>query len=47
VSRPTDGFRATFAFGLTFFSEAVHVGVARPIDHKAPWRFVGGLGHSF
>ena len=47
VSRETDGFRATFAFGLTFFSEAVHVGVARPIDHKAPWRFVGGLGHSF
>jgi len=47
VSRPTDGFRATFAIGLTFFSEAVHLGVARPVDHKAPWRFVGGLGHSF
>ena len=47
VSRPTDGFLATFAIGLTFFSEAAHIGIARPIDHKAPWRFVGGLGHSF
>ncbi|HKC81872.1 MAG TPA: hypothetical protein VKB91_11810, partial [Gemmatimonadaceae bacterium] len=47
VSRPTDSFRATFAIGLTFFSEAAHIGVARPIDHKAPWRFVGGLGHTF
>ena len=47
VSRPTDGFRATFAIGLTFFSEAAHIGVARPVDHKAPWRFVGGLGHTF
>lgn len=47
VSKPTDGFRATFAVGLTFFSEAAHIGVARPIDHKAPWRFVGGLGHNF
>jgi hypothetical protein len=47
VSRETDGFRATFAFGLTFFSEAAHIGLARAIDHHAPWRFVGGLGHTF
>jgi hypothetical protein len=47
VSRATDGFRATFGFGLTFFSGSAHIGVARPIDHKAPWRFVGGLGHNF
>jgi hypothetical protein len=47
VSRPTDGFRATVGFGLTFFSGSVHVGVARPVDHKAPWRFVWGLGHNF
>lgn len=47
VSRPTDGFRATFGFGLTFFSGTAHIGIARPIDHKAPWRLVGGLGHNF
>ncbi len=47
VSRATDGFRATFAFGLTFFSEAAHIGLARPVDHGAPWRLVGGLGHTF
>lgn len=47
VSRPTDGFRATFGFGLTFFSGSAHVGIARPVDHKAPWRLVGGLGHNF
>ena len=47
VSRPTDGFRATVGFGLTFFSGTVHVGVARPVDHQAPWKFVWGLGHNF
>lgn len=47
VSRPTDGVRATFGFGLTFFSGSAHIGVARPVDHKAPWRLVWGLGHNF
>jgi hypothetical protein len=47
ISRETDGFRATFGFGLTFFSGSAHVGIARPVDHKAPWRWVGGLGHNF
>lgn len=47
VSRATDGFRATFGAGLTFFSGTLHVGAARPVDHKAPWRFVWGLGHNF
>jgi hypothetical protein len=47
VSRPTDGFRATAGFGLTFFSGSAHIGVARPIDHQAPWRFVWGLGNRF
>jgi len=47
VSRATDGFRATAGIGLTFFSGSAHIGVARPIDHKAPWRFVWGLGHNF
>jgi hypothetical protein len=47
VSRETDGFRATAGIGLTFFSGSAHIGVARPIDRKAPWRFVWGLGHNF
>jgi hypothetical protein len=47
VSRQTDGFRATAGVGLTFFSGSAHIGFARPIDHKAPWKFVWGLGHSF
>ncbi|HEY6089309.1 MAG TPA: hypothetical protein VD771_05925 [Gemmatimonadaceae bacterium] len=47
VARATGGFRATANFGLTFFNGSVHLGVARPIDHSAPWRFVGGLGSTF
>ena len=45
LSRPTDGIRATVSMGLRFFSGAVFVGVARPVDHAAPWRFTmaGGL----
>ena len=47
VSRETDGFRATAGVGVTFFAGGLHLGFARPIDHKVPWRFVWGLGHSF
>ncbi|MEO7823416.1 MAG: hypothetical protein ABIS15_07405 [Gemmatimonadaceae bacterium] len=47
VSRETDGFRATAGVGVTFFAGGVHFGFARPIDHKAPWKFVWGLGHTF
>ena len=47
VSRETNGFRATAGLGLTLFSGTVHIGFARPIDHRAPWRFVGGLGRGF
>jgi len=47
VSRATDGFRATASVGLTFFSGSAHIGLARPIDHRAPWKFVWGLGHTF
>jgi hypothetical protein len=47
VSRATGGFRATLGLGMTFFSGALHVGFARPVDHRAPWRLVGGLGRSF
>jgi len=47
LSRATGGFRATLGLGATLFSGAVHFGFARPIDHQARWRFVGGLGRSF
>jgi len=47
VSRTTGGFRATLGLGVTLFSGAVHLGFARPVDHQAGWRFVGGIGRSF
>ena len=43
----TNGTRATAGAGLTFFSDLLHVGVARPIDRKAPLRFVAGFGVAF
>ncbi|HEU4564420.1 MAG TPA: hypothetical protein VFS05_07225 [Gemmatimonadaceae bacterium] len=42
--RTTDGVRATVDVRLRFFGGAVSIGVARPIDHGARWRVVGGLG---
>jgi hypothetical protein len=47
VSRATGSFRATLGLGATLFSGSVHLGVARPIDHQAPWQLVGGLGRNF
>lgn len=47
VSRATGGVRASVAVGLTFFSGTFHVGVARPMDHPAPWRLVAGFGRAF
>ena len=47
VSVPTGGFRATFGLGVTLFSGSLHLGIARPVDHQAPWRLVGGLGRNF
>jgi hypothetical protein len=47
VSRETGRVRATAACGLTFFSNSVHVGLARPIDQPAPWRWVFGVGQGF
>ena len=43
----TNGARATAGAGLTFFSDLLHVGVARPIDRKAPVRAVAGFGVAF
>jgi hypothetical protein len=47
VSRPTERIRSTASVGLTFFSNSLHVGVARPIDHQAPWRWSVRLGQGF
>ncbi|HEX7018893.1 MAG TPA: hypothetical protein VF159_02715, partial [Gemmatimonadaceae bacterium] len=47
VSTATDGVRATVGAGLTLFSDVVHIGFARPVDHAAPWRFVFGVGGGF
>lgn len=47
VSRATGGARATLGVGLTFFGGNVHVGVARPVDHAAPWKLALGSGTSF
>ncbi len=47
VSVASDRIRATTGVGVTFFSGIIHVGVARPIDHPAPWKLVIGGGPSF
>lgn len=47
VSQSTGGGRATVGGGLTLFSDVLHLGVARPVDHAAPWRFVAGFGLVF
>ncbi len=47
LSTATNGIRATAGAGLSFFSNILHVGVARPIDHAAPWRLVAGFGTIF
>ena len=47
VSVPTGSVRSTVGIGLSFFADIVHVGVARPVDHPAPWRVVAGFGVQF
>jgi hypothetical protein len=47
ISDATHGVRATLGGGLTFFSDVVHVGVARSLDRGAPWKFVAGFGTTF
>ena len=47
VSAATHGVRATAGGGLTLFSDLIHLGLARPIDHPARWRFVAGFGTAF
>ncbi len=47
LSTATDGVRATAGGGVSFFSNLLHVGVARPIDHAARWHVVVGFGTLF
>ena len=47
ISRPTDRVRSTFGAGISLFSDVLHVGAARPLDHTAPWRFTIGFGALF
>jgi hypothetical protein len=47
VGRATEGIRATFGGGITFFSGALTLGAARPIDRQAPWRWTVALGRPF
>jgi hypothetical protein len=47
VSQATNGIRATIGAGVTLFSDIMHIGVARPVDHAAPWKFVVGFGATF
>jgi hypothetical protein len=47
VSTATNGVRATVGGGITLFSDLLHLGMARPVDHAAPWRFVIGFGATF
>ena len=47
ISRSTDGVRATVDARVTFFGGLLGVGVARPVDHRAPWRLVFRVGQEF
>jgi hypothetical protein len=47
LSRETGRVRSTVFTGLSFFSNSLHVGVARPIDHDAPWRWTVRVGQGF
>ncbi|MEO5568950.1 MAG: hypothetical protein ABIR92_10685, partial [Gemmatimonadaceae bacterium] len=47
VSRPTGRVRSTVSAGLTFFSSSLHIGMARPIDQRAPWKWQVRLGQGF
>ena len=47
LSAATNGVRATAGGGISLFSNLLHLGVARPIDHAAHWRLVVGFGTLF
>ncbi|MDB4907018.1 MAG: hypothetical protein JWO05_1802 [Gemmatimonadetes bacterium] len=43
-ARTTGGMRSTVEALVTFFGGSIGLGVARPLDHQAPWRFTIGSG---
>ena len=47
VPRPTDGVRATVDARATFFGSLIGLGMARPVDHAAKWRFVFTFGLAY
>jgi hypothetical protein len=47
IPESTHGTRATVGAGLTFFSDLLHIGLARPVDRAAPLRVVAGFGAGF
>jgi len=47
LAQTTNGIRATVGVGITLFSDIMHVGIARPVDHPAPWKLVVGFGATF
>jgi hypothetical protein len=47
VSMGTGGIRSSVGGGMTLLGDLFHVGVARPVDHRAPWKFVAGFGVGF
>lgn len=47
LSRPTDGVRASAEVLLTFFSGALAIGMARPIDQPGAWKLTGRIGQGF
>ncbi len=47
VSVATGRARVTVGGGISLFSDVIHLGLSRPIDHPAPWRFVAGFGTVF
>jgi hypothetical protein len=44
VTMPTDGVRSTANIFITVFGGAIGFGIARPLDHQAPWVFTLGRG---
>ena len=44
LSRPSGTVRASLDLRVTLFGGGVSAGVARPVDHRAPWRLVVGIG---
>jgi hypothetical protein len=47
LSHATGRVRASASVGLTLFSNSVQIGMGRPIDQRAPWRWELRLGQSF